>query len=74
MAAWMVDMILVALAVLVMGFIFYKLVFSADEDSRREMALKPKPRFERREAERKDRRKSSGPAPDGVERRVGPRR
>lgn len=74
MGSWILDMLLVAVTVLVMGFIFFKLVFSSTEETRREQALKPKPRFERREAERVERRRHQGSAPEGRERRVAARR
>ena len=74
MAAWMFDLFLTALAVLVLGFVFFKLMFSSSEEARRELALRPKPRLERREAERKDRRRRTAESPTGAERRVGARR
>jgi len=70
----MFNILLVAVAVSTMGFIFFRLAFFSTEDSRREMAGRPRPRFERRETERSDRRQSKGQAPNGQERRVGPRR
>lgn len=74
MSAWMFDMLLVVVAVLLMAVVIYKLLFSAEEEARREMALRPGPRFDRREAELRERRKQTGVPPDGVERRIGPRR
>lgn len=74
MSSWIFDMALVGIAVLVMAYVFFKLVFSSSEAERREMAGRPKPRFERREAERVERRRSKQGAPGGEERRVGPRR
>ena len=74
MGSWMVDMLLVAVAVTVMGFIFFRLVFSATEDARREMAGRPRQRFERRETERADGRRVKGTPPQGQERRVAARR
>ncbi len=74
MGSWMFDMLLVLIAVAVMGFIFFKLAFSSSEANRREMAGRPRPRFERREAERVERRHQKTAPPEGQERRVGPRR
>jgi len=74
MGSWIFDMVLVSIAVLVMAYVFFKLVFSSSEAERREMAGRPKPRFERREAERTERRRENLGSPQGAERRVGPRR
>jgi len=74
MGSWMFDMLMVVIAVTAMGYVFFKLAFSSSEDARRNATLKPPPRFNRREAERGDRRQKKEPAPEGVERRVGPRR
>ena len=74
MGAWIFDMLLVVLAVTLMAIVVYKLLFSAEEETRREMTLRPEARFDRREAETRDRRKLVTAPPDGIERRVGPRR
>lgn len=75
MGAWILDLVLISLAVLLMAFAFYKLMFSATEETRRELSLRPRPRFERREPELKDRRKQQLALPDGiVDRRQGARR
>lgn len=74
MGNWIFDLALMSIAVLLMAFGMYKLLFSASEESRRESALRPKPRFERREAERQDRRQRRASPPQGQERRVSPRR
>lgn len=74
MGNWMFDLALVSIAVLLMAFGMYKLLFSATEESRRETALRPRPRFERREAERQDRRQRRVSPHKGQERRVSTRR
>lgn len=74
MGVWMLDLVLVSLAVVLMVYVFYKLMFSADEQARREMALRPRPRFDRREAERVERRSVEETPPEGLDRRVGDRR
>ena len=74
MESWMLDMGLMAVAVLLMVYAVFKLLFSSSEAQRRELAARPRPTFERREAERTDRRQRHGAPPAGVERRVAPRR
>ena len=74
MGHWIFDLMLVTLAGLFMAYVVYKLVFSADEYRRRELALRPKPRFERREPERTERRIGRQALPNGIERRVNGRR
>lgn len=74
MGSWIFDLAMVSVAVAVMGFVLYKLMFSAKEEARRELHLQPKPRFERREPERTDRRMRRQPPPSGIERRVNQRR
>lgn len=74
MGMWILDLVLVLMAVLLMAFVFYKLMFSAKEQTRRELALRPRPQFERREPERNDRRRRHLTPPNGIERRVSPRR
>ncbi len=75
MGAWILDLVLISLAILLMAFALYKLMFSATEETRRELSLRPRPRFERREPELKDRRKLQLALPEGVvDRRQGARR
>mgnify|MGYP000972649463 CR=1 FL=1 len=74
MDSWIFDAILVSIAVLLMLFAVYKLLFSAEEQARRDLLMRPKPRFERRQAERADRRQRSEPPPEGIDRRVSQRR
>lgn len=69
MGHWMLDVLLVAIAVLLMAVAVYKVMFSAAEEERREMQHKPRLRFERRELERRDRRQRRGQGPGGIERR-----
>lgn len=74
MESWMLDMSLLVIAVLCMAYALFKLLFSSTEANRRELAAKPRPTFERRDAERVDRRRRKGTPPMGTERRIGPRR
>ena len=74
MESWMFDLAMVSLAVLIMAVIIFKWMFSATEDQLRQAAARPRPRFERREAERHDRRRRKAAAPAGQERRVSQRR
>jgi len=74
MDAWMLDFALLVLAVMMMGVAIYKLLFSAEEEARREQELRPKPGFERRSAERVDRRRDWRGPPAGIERRQSIRR
>ncbi len=74
MDAWMLDFALLLLAVTMMAVAVYKLLFSAEEQARREEATRPKPNFERRDAERVDRRRELRDPPGGIERRVALRR
>lgn len=74
MSSWMLDMALVAVAFCLMGFVVFRLMFSDQEEGRRDMAARPRPRFERRELGHADRRKYSTPLPAAVERRTGVRR
>ena len=74
MGSWIFDMLLVVIAVMLMAVVVFKLLFSSEEESRREMTLRPEARFDRREAETRDRRKRIAEPPEGIERRVAPRR
>ncbi len=74
MSSWMFDMLMILIAVPVLGFIFFKLTFSSTEALRREMAEQTKPRFDRREAERMERRKQKTAPPADHERRINARR
>lgn len=74
MEAWMLDLALLVLAVMMMAVAVYKLLFSADEAARREEDQRPRPRFDRREAERVERRRERRGPPGGIERRQAVRR
>ncbi len=74
MGAWMIDLMLLGAAVLLMGYALYQWMFSATEFAAREQDRRKRPVFERREAERVDRRKQQLPLASGIERRRGPRR
>ena len=71
---WMFELALVSVAVVLIAVGLYKLLFSAAEESRRETALRPRPRFNRREVERSDRRQRRASPPNDQERRVASRR
>lgn len=65
----------VLLAIAVFGYIFYLLAFSGKEEARREAHENVHRGFERREAERVERRiDNKGPPPPGEERRTSARR
>lgn len=74
MDAWMLDFALLVLAVTMMAVAVYKLLFSAEEEARREQSYRAKPNFERRSAERVDRRREWRGPPAGIERRQSIRR
>ena len=75
MQSWYVSFIEISLALLVMGYIFFRLVFSSKEAARRGAAANARRGFERREPETLDRRRDDkGPAVAEADRRVGPRR
>ncbi len=78
MLTMFMEMGLYALGVLVLVYLVYTLFFSRQATAPRKEDAKgggaKHRRFERREGERGDRRKSDGEAPDGVERRQGSRR
>lgn len=74
MGSWIFDLSMVVLAVAVMVFVAFKLLFSAKEASRQDAVAKPRPAFERREPERSERRRRRQQPPNGVERRFSQRR
>lgn len=75
MQNWLLEIIEIVIAVLVMGFIFFRLAFSGKEDARRQAAVNGHRGFERRDAEQRDRRRSDlGPPPGSSDRRVNRRR
>ena len=70
-----IEMALYGVGAVLIAYLVYTLFFSTKDQARvqAQQASKRK-RFERREAERGDRRKSEAVPPEGVERRQGPRR
>lgn len=74
MEVWMLDFALLVLAVLMMAVALYKLLFSESTEEPRNAAPPGKPRFERRDAERVDRRRELRAPPGGIERRQMVRR
>jgi hypothetical protein len=73
MSEWLLQVVLIVLALVLFGGLIYSLVFSS-----RSNKVEDKPQYggyERREQERLDRRKQAKQAPADVgERRQGPRR
>ena len=75
MENWILEAAQLAIAALVVMYIFYTLAFSAREEERRQQAEANRRTFERREIERLDRRRGNqGPPPGLKERRLMARR
>lgn len=75
MKSWLFEVIGIGIAILTMVLVILRLAFSGSEESRREAATKRYRGFERRDAERLDRRRIDQGPPSGTpERRTGPRR
>ena len=74
MGAWVIELLLYAALAVAVVWIFYTMAFSSKEHLRRS-ATAVRQGFERRAAERADRRaKNSGPPPGEADKRQGPRR
>jgi hypothetical protein len=75
MESWLFDVVGIGIAILAMVLVILRLAFSGSEEARREAAAKRYRGFERRDAERLDRRRrDQGPPPETPERRSGSRR
>lgn len=71
----LLDLLYIAGWLALFAFIVYRLLFSPTEEQRRLQAERQQRRFERREAERNDRRQRDlGPPPAQPDRRQGGRR
>ena len=69
MENWILEAAQLAIAALVVMYIFYTLAFSAREEERRQQAEANRRTFERREIERQDRRRGNLGPPRGLKER-----